>query len=854
MRTKNNKKSLSLNLALCAGVLLVGCGKKENETPRLIASQVMSADNKLLENIDNPLTNHEDYAVKIARVATNGHRFLLGVAQFSTIPVSAGEAIANKVVFFERRGPMLYLFEDLTGKMTSTSLPTRNLLAQFKIIGENNDYITFDFNEGMKNIFVKEFFISDRATPAQLEANGLDAVVDIQKSFLEKVELQGKTLYINQYVRVNQPNTSFGVDNVTLQLKYTLQSYVPDTAFVGQESNRQKRVGFFEVHPNITAGSGESSVKIMKFDLSDNKTITWSLSRNVPAEYRQAVTDGVLYWNQVFGREVVKVQDLAEGVGPHEPGFNVVQWLDWDKAGMAYANMSADPYSGKNLQSNIYMTSVFGKGGVKKAKEFLKKLISQKHIEKTHDETSHKSLLKNFHAEKNCELNAEDSLADDAANLLELTKNLTDEESEKIFKRYAEDYVRQVTAHEIGHTLGLRHNFAGSVASNITPKLYDTVSRVYFLTGELMSGFIPASTVMDYTPTMTSSMSGAHIRLNRGALAYDKQAIDWGYNGAKLDTVTATFCTDTDRDQTIDCKVWDRYSNIIEGAHYEWRALVNAAAFNLALKFNFLEKSDAENISKINKLVLDPKADVEKILIEAQNYITALTPASEYISIRKKYGTINLMNEAEYKEETNKKKLSELKAFGNLTGTLTSDLKIVDKNLQLTSDLSTRFAKALTNLYPNASAEELTLTTNKANKYIALFGEQYLFQLTAKLNSLKLVGADLDFQKDLLQTSSALLTLDSKQTLGEAPAVVDTAKRLFSVDTRKQIAQTAVTLFMERPNHLDKKAIASVKKSILTAHQDFLKTILKEGSEDDLAPVYYDFVQEEKEVYKPFAN
>jgi hypothetical protein len=852
MRTKNNKKSLSLNLVLCAGIIISGCGKQSNHKTILNEAAVLSKDNKLLESVDNPITPHEDFAVKIARVATDGHRFLLGIAQFSTIPVSAGAAIANKVVFFERRGPMLYLFEDLTGKLTSSSLPTKNLLAQFKIIGENNEYITFDFNEGMKNIFVKEFFISDRATSAQLEANGLDSVVDIQKSFLETVELKGKTLYINQFVRINQPNASFGIDNVTLQLKYTLQSYVPDANFVGQESNRQKRVGFFEIHPNITAGSGESSVKIMKFDLSDNKTITWSLSRNVPAQYRQAVTDGVLYWNQVFGREVIKVQDLPEGIGPHEPDYNVVQWLDWDKAGMAYANMSADPYSGKNLQSNIYMTSVFGKGGVKKAKEFLKKLIAQKNVEKT--PSSQTSLLKNFHAEKNCELNAEVTLADDAPTLLELTKNLSDEETEKIFKRYAEDYVRQVTAHEIGHTLGLRHNFAGSMGSNIPPKLYDTVSRVYFLTGELMPGFVPASTVMDYTPTMTSSMSGAHIRLNRGALSYDKQAIDWGYNGAKLDTVTNTFCTDTDRDQTIDCKVWDRFSNIIEGAHYEWRTVVNAASFNLAMKFNFLEKTDVENISKINNVSLDPKADVEKILIEAQNFITALGPDSEYISIRKKFGTVNMMNTKEYKEETTQKKLGELKALGTLADALASDLRVLDKNLKLSSDLTTGLINALVNLYPNATAQETKIATEKANKYIALFAEQYVMQLTSKLNSLKLVGADLDFQKDLLQKSSALLTLDSAQTLGEAPGVVDTAKRLLSVEARKQISQTAVNLFIERPNHLDKKAIGEVKKIILTSHQNFLKTILKEGTEEDLTPEYFDFVQEEKEVYKPFAN
>jgi predicted Zn-dependent protease len=31
--------------------------------------------------------------------------------------------------------------------------------------------------------------------------------------------------------------------------------------------------------------------------------------------------------------------------------------------------------------------------------------------------------------------------------------------------RASQDYVREVVAHEVGHVLGLRHNFAGSVSA-----------------------------------------------------------------------------------------------------------------------------------------------------------------------------------------------------------------------------------------------------------------------------------------------------------------------------------------------------------------------------------------------------
>jgi len=206
------------------------------------------------------------------------------------------------------------------------------------------------------------------------------------------------------------------------------------------------------------------------------------------------------------------------------------------------------------------------------------------------------------------------------------------------------------------------------------------------------------------------------------------------------------------------------------------------------------------------------------------------------------------MNELAYKEETRLKKLDELKAVGNLSDTLTTDLKITENKLALTKKLTEEFSRATSNLFTNLNLEELTLLNSIANKYIELFANQYILQLTAKLNTLKFVGADLDFQKDLLAQSSNLLTLN------ETPGVVDIAKRVLSVDTRKQVALTSVNLFIEKPSHLDKKSISEIKKSILLGHQALLKTIIKEGTEDDLAPAYYDFVQEEKEVYKPFAN
>ncbi len=46
----------------------------------------------------------------------------------------------------------------------------------------------------------------------------------------------------------------------------------------------------------------------------------------------------------------------------------------------------------------------------------------------------------------------------------------SDELTDEAVLRAAQDYVREVVAHEVGHILGLRHNFAGSLGATLTAK------------------------------------------------------------------------------------------------------------------------------------------------------------------------------------------------------------------------------------------------------------------------------------------------------------------------------------------------------------------------------------------------
>lgn len=95
----------------------------------------------------------------------------------------------------------------------------------------------------------------------------------------------------------------------------------------------------------------------------------------------------------------------------------------------------------------------------------------------------------------------------------------------------SQDYVRNVTAHEVGHVLGLRHNFAGSLDGNVTPSEMDQWF-VDYLTKDAppeMKDKYTTNSVMEYSAYPAAVFNGWKIRTTTEVLPYDHAAIQWGY-------------------------------------------------------------------------------------------------------------------------------------------------------------------------------------------------------------------------------------------------------------------------------------------------------------------------------------
>jgi hypothetical protein len=145
--------------------------------------------------------------------------------------------------------------------------------------------------------------------------------------------------------------------------------------------------------------------------------IIYYLDRGTPEPVRSALLDGARWWNQAFESigfiNAFQVKMLPEDADLLDVRYNVIQWVHRSTRGWSYGSSVSDPRTGEIIKGHVSL------GSLRIRQDFL------------------------------------------IAQALQAPYAI-DDTSDQFALEMALARIRQLSAHEVGHTIGLAHNFAAS--------------------------------------------------------------------------------------------------------------------------------------------------------------------------------------------------------------------------------------------------------------------------------------------------------------------------------------------------------------------------------------------------------
>ena len=336
---------------------------------------------------------------------------------------------ATHVVRFERVGPRVLMIEPNYAYRALSSDPSErraveqsfasSILAGFKVEQTTPRGVLVD---------ATEFFLSDahgvarRLRDAQQGSYALDRnrsaiYLPRTKAFPRNTEVEATLTFTTN----DRPGALVGgvtptADVVTVRQHHSFVA-VPEPGFVPRRSD--PRVGVFGIdfYDYASPFTGPiSKTWIARHRIEPGKPIVYYVDNGVPEPIRTALVEGAAWWNTAFEAagypNGFQVKVLPADADPLDVRYNVINWVHRSTRGWSYGSSLVDPRTGEILKGTVLLDSL----------RIRQDVLLARGLMSAYDDLDPRT----------------------SPSLMALAR------------------IRQLSAHEVGHTLGLDHNMAAS--------------------------------------------------------------------------------------------------------------------------------------------------------------------------------------------------------------------------------------------------------------------------------------------------------------------------------------------------------------------------------------------------------
>ncbi|WP_205525946.1 zinc-dependent metalloprotease [Pyxidicoccus trucidator] len=513
--------------------------------PRAVSAEQQE---QLKQHLDGAVSNSGESFYLAIRKSELGQRWFLSAYLKQLFPgavfYGAASTLGTRVVSFKEQNGKLFVFDVDERKTTSDIFDPQVLVEAWPIV---NDYGPFNHLRGSDGYILVDPTAGLNRFGFIGEAYGQGGVrFEVELSFAQRFRKISDGVTFEQlftgYADVADPGSSDYLEDNQLRssgtLGVALRRYQEGAGYTPTELPPQEH--YFRSEPRLVPNTGQVVQTAAKWNIRPGmKPIKWLITdtvRAVQADPRfkdydvvGAVKKGVENWNAAFGFKVFEAS-VGDSIGFADDDKNVIIFDPDASAGFAFADWRTNPNTGEIRGASVYVNALwleFADG------EFSDDAAASLKAKLKDARKPLRMTWGGFDGEPLCELALPPLRPDADTRHDKLPAAAVDGPLTK--KQKVERYLTHVILHEVGHTLGLRHNFAGSLVFDGDPASPRSNSAMEYV-------YDPDAIYVDTPGT------------------YDVQAVRYLY-GLDSALPTELFCTDEDTVVDPYCIRFDRYSD-----------------------------------------------------------------------------------------------------------------------------------------------------------------------------------------------------------------------------------------------------------------------------------------------------